>query len=144
MTRHAGRSWERQRYCRATTRLLRWPTRERRTLTNSRSSTWSLETWRNSRRWQRLVSLSRLTKFSVRTKHPLWILVLAYCKNPKNSDIWKICGNHPKIWTTRLHHRVMLLKDADGVANSVDSDQTAPLGGTLHSTIQFKVQYVLF
>ena len=27
-----------------------------------------------------------------------------YRKNPKNSDIRKICCNHPKIWTTRLYH----------------------------------------
>ena len=35
---------------------------------------------------------------------------LRYCKYPKNSDLRKICCNHPKIWTTRLYHRVMLLK----------------------------------
>ena len=27
-----------------------------------------------------------------------------------------------------LYHRVMSLNDADGMANSVDPDQTAPLG----------------
>ena len=37
--------------------------------------------------------------------------------HPKN------CCNYPKIW---LYHRVMSLKDADGMANSVDPDQTAP------------------
>ena len=46
----------------------------------------------------------------------------------KNSDTWKFCWNHPKIWTKRLYHRVMYPKDADGMANSVDSDQTAPSG----------------
>ena len=51
-----------------------------------------------------------------------------YRKNRKNSDVRKICCNHPKIWTTRLYHTVMLLKDADGIANSVDPDETAPLG----------------
>ena len=48
-----------------------------------------------------------------------------YRKNPKNSDIRKICCNHPKIRTTRLYHIVMLLKDAGGIANSVDPVQTA-------------------
>ena len=47
-----------------------------------------------------------------------------YRKNPKNSDILKICCNHPK---TRLYHTVKLLNDADEIANRVDPDQT-PLG----------------
>ena len=45
-----------------------------------------------------------------------------YRRNPKNLDIQKICCHHPKIWTTRLYHTVMLLKDADWIANSVDPD----------------------
>ena len=49
-----------------------------------------------------------------------------YRKNLKNSDIWKIGCNHPKIWTTRFYHTVMLPKDANAIANSVDPDQTAP------------------
>ena len=32
--------------------------------------------------------------------------------------------NHPKILTLRLYHRVTSPKDADGMANSVDPDQT--------------------
>ena len=36
----------------------------------------------------------------------------------------KICCNHPKIWTRWLYHRVMHPKDAAGIANSVDPDQT--------------------
>ena len=51
-----------------------------------------------------------------------------YRKNPKNSDIRNICCNHPEMLTMRLYHRLMLLRDADGIANSVDPDQTAPLG----------------
>ena len=38
----------------------------------------------------------------------------------------KICCNHPKIWTRWLYQRVMHPKDAVGIANSVDPDQTAP------------------
>ena len=40
----------------------------------------------------------------------------AYRKFPKYSNTQKICSNHPKIWN-----------DADGMANIVDPDQTAPL-----------------
>ena len=53
-----------------------------------------------------------------------------YRKTHKNSDIRKICCNHPKIWTMRLYHRVMLLKDADGMANSVDPDLGAVWSGS--------------
>ena len=53
---------------------------------------------------------------------------LQYHKNPKNSDTQKIWCNHPKIWTTWIYRWVMRPKDAEGIANSVDPDQTAPLG----------------
>ena len=46
----------------------------------------------------------------------------------KNSDTQNICCNPPKIWTRWLYRRVMHSKDADKIANSVDPDQTAPLG----------------
>ena len=55
---------------------------------------------------------------------------LKYCKKTKNSEIQKICCNHPKIWTTRLYHRIMLLNDAEGIAISVDLDQTAEWPGS--------------
>ena len=48
-------------------------------------------------------------------------------KFPKYSDTQKICCNHSKIWTMWLYHRVMSPNDADGMENSVDPDQTAPL-----------------
>ena len=51
-----------------------------------------------------------------------------YRKFPKYSDTPKICCNHSKILTMWLYHRVMSPNDADGMANSVDPDQTAPLG----------------
>ena len=51
-----------------------------------------------------------------------------YRKFPKYSDTKKICYNHSKIGTMWLYHSVMSPNDADGVANSVDPDQTAPLG----------------
>ena len=40
----------------------------------------------------------------------------------------KNCCKHSKIWTMWFYHRVMGPNDADGMANSVDPDQTAPLG----------------
>ena len=51
-----------------------------------------------------------------------------YCIIPKFSDTQNICCNHPKIWTRWLYWKVMHPKDAAGIANSVDPDQTAPLG----------------
>ena len=51
-----------------------------------------------------------------------------YRKFPKYSDTRNICDNHPKVWTSWLHCRVMCPKDADGMANSEDPDQTAGLG----------------
>ena len=45
-------------------------------------------------------------------------------------NIWtpENCCNYPKIWTLWLYHRVMSPKNASGMANSVEPDQTAPLG----------------
>ena len=48
--------------------------------------------------------------------------VLAYCKVPKFSDAKKLSYNLPKIQTKRPIHQ----KDANGIANSEDPDQTAP------------------
>ena len=46
-------------------------------------------------------------------------------------NIWtpkKMCCNYPKSWTRWLFLRVKHPKDAEGIANSVDPNQTAPLG----------------
>ena len=51
-----------------------------------------------------------------------------YRKVPKYSDTRKICYNPPKVRTKWFYHRVKRPKDAHGMANSVDPDQTAPLG----------------
>ena len=45
--------------------------------------------------------------------------------------------NHPKIWTKWLYHRLMHPKDADRLANSVDPDQTAPLGAVWSGSTLF-------
>ena len=74
--------------------------------------------------------------FFFKTKSLIWD---TYRKFPKYSDTQKICCNHSKIWTMWLYHRVMSPNDADGMANSVDPDQTAPLGllGSLRYPIFF-------
>ena len=62
---------------------------------------------------------------------------LKYHKFPKYSDTQKIGCNHSKIWTKWLYHRVMSPNDADGMANSADPDQTAPLGAVWSGSALF-------
>ena len=52
----------------------------------------------------------------------------AYRKVPKFSDARKLCCNLPKIQTMKPNLSVFRLKDASGIANSEDPDQTAPRG----------------
>ena len=66
----------------------------------------------------------------------------AYRKFPKYSDTQKICCNHSKIWTMWLYHRVTSPNDADGMANSVDPDQTAPLGAVWSGSALFAQAYL--
>ena len=67
---------------------------------------------------------------------------IEYHKLTKYSDTQKICCNHSKIWTTWLYHRVMSPNDADGMANSVDPDQTAPLGAVWSGYALFAQAYL--
>ena len=53
-----------------------------------------------------------------------------YRNVPKFSDTIKLCCNLPKIQTKDL--RMFPQKDSNGMAHSVDPDQTAPLGLGLH------------
>ena len=46
----------------------------------------------------------------------------------KFSDTRKLCCNLPKIQTKSPNLRVFSQEDANGIANSVAPDQTAPLG----------------
>ena len=41
-----------------------------------------------------------------------------------------------------LYHRVTIPKDADGIANSVDPDQTAPLGAVWSGSTLFAQPYL--
>ena len=53
----------------------------------------------------------------------------AYRKVPKFWDVRKLCCNLPTIKKNRGQTlRVFRQKDANGIANSEDSDQTAPRG----------------
>ena len=51
-----------------------------------------------------------------------------YRKVPKFSDYRKLCCNLPKIQTKSPNLRVFSQEDTNGIANSEDPDQTAPLG----------------
>ena len=51
-----------------------------------------------------------------------------YRKIPTFLDARKLFCNPPKIQTKRLNLRVFRQKDANGIANSEDPDQTAPVG----------------
>ena len=51
-----------------------------------------------------------------------------YHKVPKFSDARKLCCNLPKIQEKRQNLWVFRQKDASGIANSGDPDQTAPVG----------------
>ena len=48
-----------------------------------------------------------------------------------------ICGNHPKIWTMLLYHRVMSPNNAGRMANSADPDQTVPRGAVWSGSALF-------
>ena len=56
------------------------------------------------------------------------IIAKTYRKVPKFSDARKLCCNLPKIQTKSPNLRAFSQKDANGIANSEDPDQTAPLG----------------
>ena len=65
-----------------------------------------------------------------------------YRKFPKYSNTQNICCNQSKIWTKCLYHREMSPNDADGMANSVDPDQTAPLGSVWSGSALFAQAYL--
>ena len=54
--------------------------------------------------------------------------VEVYRKVPKFWDARNLCCNLPKIQTKMPNLRVFCQKNANGIANSEDPDQTAPLG----------------
>ena len=65
----------------------------------------------------------------------VYMLLLYSCKNihayrkvSKFLDARKLYCKLPKIQTKRSNHNILCPKDANGIANSEDPDQTAPLG----------------
>ena len=68
--------------------------------------------------------------------------MVKYRKFPKYSDTQKICCNHSKSWIMWLYHRIMSPNDADRIANSVDPDQTAPLGAVWSGSALFAQTYL--
>ena len=57
-----------------------------------------------------------------------FVVINKYRKVPKFSDTKNLCCNLPKIQTKRLNLKIFCQNDANGIANSGDPDQTAPLG----------------
>ena len=53
---------------------------------------------------------------------------MVYRKVPKFSDARKHCYNLPNIQTKSPNLRVFCNKDTNGITNSEDPDQTAPIG----------------
>ena len=56
------------------------------------------------------------------------LMTCMYRKVAKFSDARKLCCNLPKNQTQRPNLRVFCQKDANGISNSEDRDQTAPPG----------------
>ena len=84
---------------------------------------------------------SRLAKCGKYWEFP-WNTGNGYCNDPKFSDTQNICCNHSKVWTMWLYHTLMSPNDADGMANSIDHDQTAPLGAVWSGSALFAQAYL--
>ena len=95
----------------------------RRLVFSQRGSFYNLGTIERTMRHYRGCSFSRNT----RTEHS-GIQSVNYRNFPKFSDARPIPCNLPKVETKRPNLRVFRQKDANGIANSEDPDQTAPLG----------------
>ena len=65
-----------------------------------------------------------------------------YCKTAKHSDNQKNYSSYPKIWLIWIFHSVMHPEDVDGIANSVDPDQTAPLRAVWSGSTLFAQAYL--
>ena len=66
--------------------------------------------------------------FPISTQNRKSGCLLKYSKMPKFSDAIKHCCNLPKIQTKMSNLRETHQKDANGIENSEDPDQTAPQG----------------
>ena len=63
-------------------------------------------------------------------------------KVPKILDARKLYCNLPKIQTKRPNLKVFVKKNANGIANSEDPDQTAPLGAVWSGSALFAQTYL--
>ena len=57
-----------------------------------------------------------------------WVKITIYRKVPKFWDARILCCNLPEIQTKRPNLKVFRQNGANGIANTEDPDQTAPLG----------------
>ena len=62
---------------------------------------------------------------------------VCYRKSPKFSDTQYVRCNHAKIQTKTSFHREICPKGANRMTNSVDPDQTAPLGAVCSGSALF-------
>ena len=69
----------------------------------------------------------KIPKFLDTRKSAIITLNVEYHKVSKFSDTRNFCCNLPKIQTQRQNFRIFSQKDTNGIANSEDPDQTAPL-----------------
>ena len=79
--------------------------------------------------YNKVPSVQKFRNFTVDCcNHPSTGVRRLYCKVPKFSDPRNLCCNLLKIQTKRPKLWVYYQNDANGIANSEDPDQTAPLG----------------
>ena len=71
--------------------------------------------------------MTRIGYFNIARVAPI-LRSITYCNVSKFSDARKLCCNLPKIQEKRPNLCAFRPKDANGITNSGDPDQTAPLG----------------
>ena len=65
-----------------------------------------------------------------------------YRKNSKNWDTWNNYHNCPTIGTVGFYSAVLCSKDANGITNREDPDQTAPWGAVWSGSALFAQTYL--
>ena len=80
--------------------------------------------------------------FSPLVSHAFLYRIKMYRKDPKFWDAINFCCKLPKIQTKRSNQGVIPLNNADGIANSEDTDQTASLGAVWSGSALFAQTYL--
>ena len=88
------------------------------------------------------IILSNIIKYALYLCFCIKIVFCYYSKVPKFSDTKKLCCNLPKIQIMEPNLRVFRQKDANGITNSEDPDQTAPLGAVWSGSALFPQTYL--